>query len=120
MTLADQLEMLRSTLSNCQLVALGDAEARLILKAAHATSVPRETLDHLCEEATTCFATADMLGAQGASANEALVLTERESRVYLRANNRTDFLCVVSALSEDPDAVTAQGLRTLHEIAGAA
>lgn len=120
MTLADRLEMLRSTLSNCHLVAFGDAEARLILKAAHETSVPRETLDHLCEEATSCFAATDLLGAQGASANEALVLTEHESRVYLRADNQTDFLCVVSALREDPDAVTAAGLRTLQEISGVA
>ncbi|MCP4207137.1 MAG: hypothetical protein GY767_08865 [Shimia sp.] len=119
MTLEDRLHTLRSALPNCQVVAFGDAQARLILKASHASLVPREVLDSLCAEAAECFATADRIGATPAQASEAVVLTDEESRIYLRAQNRADFLCIVSQRQSNLDLAVTQGTHTLQRISGA-
>ncbi|WP_412553724.1 hypothetical protein [Shimia sp. MIT1388] len=118
MTVADCLEALRSDIPGCQVAAFGDVTARLILKASHDAAVPREKLDSLCAEAARCFAMTEGLGDPKAATQDSIVLTTRDMRVYVRAQGRADFLCLLCALDSDPDAVVPKGIAALTQLAG--
>lgn len=112
MTFADHINALRSDLPGCRLVAFGDVSTRLVLRASHGPEVRREHLDRLCDEAAACFSMADAAETRPDDAREALVLTHRDLRVYVRSSeNRADFLCIQC----DPDCDTDLVIRTGHE-----
>lgn len=118
MTVADCLDALRADIPGCQVAAFGDVAARLILKASHDPAVAREKLDGLCAEAARCFATVEGIGAAQAATQDGLVLTAQDMRVYVRAQGRADFICLLCPLESDPDAVVAKGSAALLHLAG--
>ncbi len=113
MTIADCLDALRSDIPGCQVAAFGDIAAHLILKASHDASVPREVLDRLCAEAADCFATAQGLEESGNVPQSSVVLTTLDMRIYLRAPERADFLCLLCPLDSNPDLVLPKGKAVL-------
>lgn len=125
MTIAEQIENLRTSLPGCSLVAFGDAKAQLILRSSQRQAIHREQLDQLCEEAADCFtlmaiATEYCGLSDGSSAkkHDAIVMTNSDAKIFVKTNqNEADFLCLVCDLPFDPDAVTASALNTLNEIA---
>lgn len=118
MTVADCLEALRSDIPGCQVAAFGDVAARLILKASHDASVPREKLDGLCAEAARCFAVTEGLSAPKAATQDSIVMTAQDMRVYVRAQGRADFICLLCPLDSDPEEVVPKGVATLTQLAG--
>ncbi len=116
MTISDRLDDLRKTISDCQLAAFGDAQARLILKASHAANVQREVLDTLCAEAARCFATAKNLSTSETTSDQCIILTTDDIRIYLRAQARPDFLCLVCKPECDPSQVVPIGLEFLARL----
>ncbi len=118
MTVADCLEALRSDIPGCQVAAFGDVATRLILKASHDAAVPREKLDGLCAEAARCFAMTEGLGDPNAATQDSIVLTAKDMRVYVRAQGRADFLCLLCPLDSDPDTMVPKSIATLAQLVG--
>ena len=118
MTVADCLEALRSDIPGCQVAAFGDVAARLILKASHDATVPREKLDGLCAEAARCFAMTEGTGDPKADTQNSIVMTAQDMRVYVRAKGRADFICLLCALDSDPEEVVPKGVAALSQLAG--
>ncbi len=118
MTVADCLEALRSDIPGCQVAAFGDVAARLILKASHDATVPREKLDGLCAEAARCFAVTEGIGTPKATTQDSIVMTAQDMRVYVRAQGHADFLCLLCPLDSDPEAVVLKGVVALTQLVG--
>ena len=118
MTVADCLEALRSDIPGCQVAAFGDVAARLILKASHDATVPREKLDGLCAEAARCFAMTEGLGDPKASTQDSIVMTAQDMRVYVRAQGRADFVCLLCPLDSDTDTVVPKSVAALSQLVG--
>ncbi|WP_204114957.1 hypothetical protein [Shimia biformata] len=114
MTFADHINALRADMPGCRLVAFGDASTRLVLRASHGPDIRREHLDRLCDEASACFSMADVADGSPSGAKEALVLTHRDLRVYVRSpDNDADFLCIQCDPDCDPETVVRMGHDTL-------
>ncbi|MFY0661541.1 MAG: hypothetical protein JXR15_13705 [Shimia sp.] len=118
MTVADCLDALRSDIPGCQVAAFGDVAAHLILKASHDAAVPRERLDGLCGEAARCFAASESLGDPKAATQDSIVLTAQDMRIYVRAQGRADFICVLCPLDCDPEIVVPKSIAALTKMAG--
>ncbi|WP_294227716.1 hypothetical protein [uncultured Shimia sp.] len=116
MTVSDCLDALRAEISGCQVVAFGDTQARLILKASHDASVQREVLDGLCADAARCFAMAQSVADPTCGSTHSITLTDRDMRVYLRTNGREDFLCLLCPLESDPAQVLPIGFQALAQL----
>ncbi|GAA6181836.1 hypothetical protein NBRC116594_32740 [Shimia sp. NS0008-38b] len=117
-TVSDRLKYLRSDIPGCHLVAFGDSEARLVLKASHDKSVPREVLDGLCTEAIACFKKAESCTETVSQHNECVVFLASEMRIYLHAQNQSDFLCILCDLESDPDIAVLSGMQVLEKLVG--
>ncbi|MEO3416663.1 hypothetical protein AAFO92_18590 [Roseovarius sp. CAU 1744] len=127
MTIKKELDAARSSVAGCTVAAYGDASTRLMLRSSHHDNIRRENLDELCNEAARCFglldATADlcnMLGDPGGPPNEAVVLTNRNSTVFVRSDKlSSEFLCLVCAAQGDHAAMSSAARQTLNKIAAA-
>lgn len=116
-TFSDHIHALRAEIPGCRLVAFGDVQTRLMLKASHGAEVRREKLDQLSEEAAFCFEMSDITDCAGQGRNHVLVLTLEDMRVFVRsAANTSDFLCLVCDLQSDPDILSALGQQALHRL----
>ncbi|SMP31030.1 hypothetical protein [Shimia sagamensis] len=116
MTVSDCLDTLRAEIPGCQVAAFGDAKARLILKASHDATVQREVLDGLCADAARCFTMAQSLADHTGGSAHNITLTDREMRIYLRANGREDFLCLLCPLESDPIQLLPIGFQALAQL----
>jgi len=117
-TVADCLEALRSDIPGCQVAAFGDVAARLILKASHDAAMSREKLDGLCAEAARCFAMTVGTGDPKAATQDSIVMTAQDMRVYMRAQGRADFICLLCTLDSNPEEVVPKGVAALSQLAG--
>jgi hypothetical protein len=117
--IASRIESLRAEISDCDVVGFGDAQARLVLKAAYKTQIPREILDGYCAQAVDWFATAQACGAQSASGQICTVMTPQDTRLYLKAQNSSDFLFLILGCDSDIERASALGAAALQDIEGA-
>ena len=118
MTFADRIHNLRNDIPRCRLAAFGDVQTHLILRASHEPGVRREFLDRLCHEAAACFDLTGVVEQDESGAEEAIVLTADDVRIYLRApGNDTDFLCLVCDLESDTQETIDIGHRALGSLA---
>ncbi|MEX0301350.1 MAG: hypothetical protein AB3N24_02895 [Leisingera sp.] len=101
MTLARQLDALRASEQACRLAAFGDLGACIVLRNSCAAEHPQEYFDELCQQARRGFTLLDAgsAGAPGAPADDVLVLTPGEARVFVRAADGSGdaVLCVCSS-----------------------
>ncbi|MCV6592576.1 MAG: hypothetical protein OIF48_06470 [Silicimonas sp.] len=127
MALTDALEALRSELPGCALVAYADLTSGLVLGTAAAGHPGQEELDQLAGAAQQALAGAVAEGAApvwaeaGGPAAVALLATETEVRLFLRADGAAEALiCVLAADGDLPGAMTQAraGLAGLQETAG--
>lgn len=114
MSMTDQLQVLRAALPGCEIAAFGDADARLILKADHGKGVPREVLDSYCAEAVDWFLATQQVGRTEVAT--CMVMTASDMRVYLRKQNRSDFLFLVCSLEANEDEAIAKGTALLRDV----
>lgn len=116
MTVSDCLDALRAEISDCQVAAFGDTQARLILKASHDAYVQREVLDGLCADAARCFAMAQSVADPTSVSTHSIALTDQEMRLYLRANGRADFLCLLCPLESDVSLIIPKAFQALAQL----
>lgn len=118
--IASRIETLRTDLTDCDIVGFGDAQARLVLKAAYKDDVTREVLDGFCSEAIDWFATAQICGAESALAQACTVMTSHDIRLYIKAQDSSDFLFLILGYRGDIEQASALGVAVLQDIAGEA
>ncbi len=117
MTFSDQIHALRAEISGCRLVAFGDVQTRLMLKASHGADVRREVLDQLCDEAASCFDMIDIAGDEVQGSKHATILTSQDMRIFVNSpTNTSDFLCLICDLQSDPERLIAIGQKALHKL----
>ncbi len=116
MSMSQEIAQIRSTISGCSLLAFGDVQTRLVLKASHEDGIRRETLNKVANQAASCFAPA-LLGADMLY-HEAIVLSPTEARIYVMGDTSPDFLCFVCSLDINTDHVAELGRQTLAKFAG--
>ena len=99
MTLSDHLAQLRGREPDCRLAAFGDIGACIVLRKSSAAEHPQEYLDELCQQARRGFGMLDAGSGAEALADDVLVLTPGEARIYIRAADGSGdaVLCVCSS-----------------------
>ena len=125
MDVTEALDALRSQMSGCSLVAFADLNSKLVLCTSSATRLPQEELDHLSQTAHLVLEGAVAEGAAsvwaetaaGAPAGTAMLLSESEARVFLRAEgDSSEALVCVCAPDADLEKVVDCGRSTLKSI----
>jgi len=92
----DDLDALQDKFEGCETVAFADLSTQMILVANTEANHRRETLDRLCAEAVLALGTAKKPGLGNTASNTALVATNSQLRIFLRAPNEpSDVLCCV-------------------------
>lgn len=122
MSVADTLDRLRTAAPECSMAVFCDLDSQLVLRTSAAAATHQETLDELCRQATRCFAAADHVdtGQQGRAgrADEAIVLTGGDTRVFLRARGGGgDAICCVGGPASDPFQMVECARAALGELA---
>ncbi|KIC10858.1 hypothetical protein RA19_08915 [Leisingera sp. ANG-M1] len=109
MTLSSHLARLRGQERDCRLAAFGDIGACIVLRKSSDADHPQEYLDELCHQARRGFGLLDAAaGEVQAGADDVLVLTPGEARVYVRAPDGSGdaLLCVCSSVEAAQRLVT--------------
>ena len=127
MSVTDALDAMRSEIPGCSLVAFADLKSQLVLSASALGQPGQEELDALsnaaqlvlegavAESAATVWSDAN----PDAAAETAMLLTEAEARVFLRASGGApEALICVCGPDSDLDLVLQQGRATLARIQG--
>ena len=112
MNISERLDVMRQAEPGCNLVAFGDLGTRLVLRSSAATQQPQEYLDQLCAQAEQGFGLQDLLGSQEEphQTNEVLVITPRETRIFVRSSVTGDTADNDAILCVCNDEQTAQSL----------
>ena len=127
MSVSDALDAMWSEVPGCSLVAYADLKSQLVLSTSAMAHPGQEELDALSSAARLVLDDVVSEGAATvwsetnpeASAESAMLMTEAEVRVYLRAPGASSeaLICVCSPDS-DLDRVVACGRETLTRIQG--
>ena len=129
MTVSEALDAMRLDLPGCSLVAYADLSSLLVLSTSSVLKPMQEQLDALSRAAqialdgTLAEGAAPVWedGAAGEPARTALLLTETEARVILRAKGDSpEALVCVCTPDSDLGAVIARGQAALDDIQAAA
>ncbi len=129
MTVSEALDAMRSDLPGCSLVAYADLSSLLVLSTSSVVKPMQEQLDALSQAAqialdgTLADGAASVWDdeAAGEPAQTALLLTESEARVILRAGGTSaEALVCVCTPDSDLAAVIARGQAALDDILAAA
>lgn len=119
MTLAKQLEFLRAREGECRLAAFGDLGARIVLRNSSAAAHPQEYLDDLCQQASRGFTLLDAATGPATPADDVLVLTPGETRVFVRAADGSgDAVLCVCGSAEAAARLVAPARDLLAALAG--
>ncbi|MCA0869800.1 hypothetical protein LCL97_03085 [Seohaeicola saemankumensis] len=124
MSISAHLDGLRSAVPGCSLVAFGDLDARLVLRASSDRPRPQEQLDELCMQAASLLSNTAgetvmqrVFGETGEIPIEAVVLTPDDVRVYVRsAAEQSDVLCCLCDSAMDAEGAIAAARRVLNKI----
>lgn len=122
MTVAEQLDEMRSSLAGCSLVAFTDLSSQLVLCTSAATKPVQEELNALSQAANLALNGAIAMGAAQVWSNEApaetaMLLTGSEARVFLRASgSQNEALICVCAPDSALDVVVETARSTLGRI----
>lgn len=125
MTVTDALDAMRSELQGCTLVAFTDLSSNLVLCASSAARPAQEELDGLARAAqaaldgTLAEGAAQVWQAKSAQAkaDTAMLLSESEARIFLRAPGESvEALVCVCAPDADLQAVLDCGRSTFGRI----
>lgn len=125
MNVTDALDAMRSEIAGCSMVAFADLKSQLVLSVSALGQPGQEDLDALsnaaqlmldgvvAEGARTVWAEADA----EAPADAAMLLTEADVRVFLKApGGAPEALICVCASDSDLDRVVQQGRETLARV----
>lgn len=118
------LDSLRSEVDGCKITAFGDLTSGLILRSSAAGTVPRETLDRLCEKAVWCFHTAvasDEIGAEetGNIRQTAIVFSTQSTQVFARnPSEPNDVICAELGPAQSLEGVLERLQGTAEMMAG--
>jgi hypothetical protein len=124
MSVTGELDRLRATLPGCSLVVFGDLFSQITLCVSTRDKHPQEQLDSICVTAGNLLdgpaatKVASALGVPGGSTlSRAVILSPRESQVYLRsAVEDADVLCCLGALEVDVELTTRQAHSAFDKI----
>ncbi|RKT35057.1 hypothetical protein BXY70_1085 [Roseovarius halotolerans] len=116
---SERLDAMRADIAGCSLVSFGDLQTALALRTSSAAPCPREKLDEIFAQAVASFAAADKLAqdmAQGGEpAEDTLVMTPRDLRVFVRSqSNGADVVCAVGDSHEAVPAMIASARELLR------
>jgi hypothetical protein len=124
MDVSEQLDNLRNAFPECELMALADISAGLVLCASSGETRPREQLDAICAQARSLLdgaAAKDCLAAvrdEGAPApQQALSLSDGRLSLFLRSPHiPTDVLCCICRPDVDIATMAERGRAYLIDI----
>lgn len=124
MNISAQLDGLRMAVSGCSLVAFGDLDARLVLRASSDKPRPQEQLDELCSQAAGFLSDAAgnavmtrVFGEPGDAPTEAIVLTSDDVRVFVRSPGpQADVVCCLCDSAMDAEGAIIAARRVLTRI----
>lgn len=113
----DELDRLRKTSTGCQTIAFADLSAQMILVTDTQSTLRREALDALCEQAAFLLGEGDSLALGNHTSQLALMADRSSLRLFLRASNEpNDVLCCVCTSDLDVDKFVADATDCLNRI----